>query len=80
MGIVCKKCSSKILMIHNLSWLPGKDINHYINVDDYHVHYMSVDDVVEQMKLYGPHCQLAKLNVEDKFKHTQSIKNSLKKT
>ena len=44
-------------------------MNDYIDADDFRVHYMSVDDVVDQIWIYSPHCQLAKLDLEDAFKH-----------
>ena len=69
MGAFTKKRSTKVRVIHNLSWPPGSSINDFIDIEDYRVKYMSVDDVVEQIRLLGPGCQLAKLDLADAFKH-----------
>ena len=69
MGAYKKKHSSKFRVIHDLSWPPGGSVNDYIDADDYHVNYMSVDDVVEKIRVLGTSCKLAKLDLADAFKH-----------
>lgn len=69
MGAFFKKRSHKVRVIHDLSWPPNSSINDYIDIEDYRVHYMSVDDVVDQIRILGPNCQIAKLDLEDAFKH-----------
>ena len=69
MGAYQKRHSSKYRVIHDLSWPPGGSINDFINVDNYHVTYLSLDDVVSQIEILGPSCLLAKLDLEDAFKH-----------
>ena len=68
MGAFSKR-SGKVRVIHDLSWPPTMSVNDFINIDDFHVDYMSIDDVVEQVKLLGSSCYLAKLDLADAFKH-----------
>lgn len=69
MGAFQKRSSSKVRVIHDLSWPPGESVNDFISSEDYAVEYMSVDDVVKSVKRYGPETLLAKLDLADAFHH-----------
>ena len=64
-----RKRSGKIRVIQDLSWPPGASINDHISSDDYSVSYISVDDIIRRIKLYGPHTMMAKLDLSDAFKY-----------
>ena len=68
MGAFSKR-SGKVRVIHDLSWPPTSSVNDFIDPDEYRVEYMSIDDVVEHVKLLGPSCYIAKLDLADAFKH-----------
>jgi hypothetical protein len=64
-----KRSSSKIRVINDLSWPPGKSINDGIDTDDCKVQYMRIDDVVQYIRTLGKGTLLAKLDLEDAFNH-----------
>ena len=64
-----RKRSGKIRVIQDLSWPPGASINDQISSDDYFVFYISVDDIIRRIKLYGPHTMMAKLDISDAIKY-----------
>ena len=68
MGAFSKR-SGKVRVIHDLSWPPTMSVNSFIDIEDFRVEYMSVDDVVEHVKHLGHGCYLAKLDLADAFKH-----------
>jgi len=59
----------KFRIIHDLSWPPGQSVNDHINPEEYRLHYMSIDDVVAVIQIYGRGAQLAKLDLADAFHH-----------
>lgn len=69
MGCFQRKSSSKYRVIHDLSWPPGESINDFISHEDYTLHYISVDDIVQYLSQFEPGAQMAKLDLEDAFKH-----------
>jgi len=69
MGAFKKKRSTKVRVIHDLSWPPGLSINDHIDINDFHISYMSVDDVTSHIQQLGIGTLLAKLDLEDAFKH-----------
>ena len=70
MGAFEKRSSSKIRIIHDLSWpQDGTSINAHISPEQFSMSYMSVDDVVQQIRQTGQHTLLAKLDLADAFHH-----------
>ena len=51
---------------------------HFIDIGSYGVHYMSVDNAINQISIPGQYCQLAKLDLEDAWKHISIHPNRLK--
>lgn len=64
-----KRSEGKYRVIHDLSWPPGGSINDFISSEDYSLQYMSVADVADRVIQLGEGCYLAKLDLEDAFKH-----------
>ena len=69
MGCFKKKHSSKYHVVHDLSYPPGQSINHHIDIDEYRMHYMSLDDVVSKVQQLGQNALLTKLDLESAYKH-----------
>ena len=70
MGAFEKRSSpGKYRVIHDLSWPPGQSVNDGISQLDCTVQYITVDDAVKRVKKYGPGTLMAKLDLEDAFKH-----------
>lgn len=70
MGAFEKRSSpGKYRIIHDLSWPPGHSVNDGISQLDCTVQYITVDDAVRRVKKYGPGTLMAKLDLEDAFKH-----------
>ena len=69
MGAFPKKHSpDKYRVIHDLSWPPGASINEGIDLDC-SVQYITVDTVVRHVKKCGPGALMAKIDLEDAYKH-----------
>ena len=70
MGAFLKKRSStKVRVIHDLSWPPGLSVNDHISSELFSLQYMSVDDVANIIKDIGRGALLAKLDLSDAFHH-----------
>ena len=70
LGAFAKKRSpDKVRVIHDLSWAPGRSVNDHIPDDECSVQYISVDTAVDMVRKYGPGTLLAKIDLEDAFKH-----------
>jgi len=70
MGAFLKKRSStKVRVIHDLSWPPGSSVNDHISAELFSLQYMSVDDVANVIKDIGRGALLAKLDLSDAFHH-----------
>lgn len=69
MGAYIKKRSSKIRLIHDLSWPPEHSINDSIDKDAFSLQYIKFDDITTTVKNLGPHCYMAKIDLESAFKH-----------
>jgi hypothetical protein len=69
LGAVQKHSSSKIRVIHDLSWPPGRSINDHISPEEFSMSYMSIDDVVKKIQNYGPGTVLGKIDLSDAFHH-----------
>ena len=69
MGAFVKKRSpGKIGEIHDLSWPPGESVNDHI-FEDCSVHYITMDKIASLVKHCGSGCFMAKLDLEDAYKH-----------
>ena len=68
MGCFQRKRSSKFRVIHDLSYPPSLAINEFIDIANYKMRYLSLDDVVYRIKRCGHGTLLAKLDLEDAFK------------
>ena len=64
-----RRSPGKYRIIHDLSWPPGHSVNDSIDPADYSMHYMSVDNVVDQVCALGRNSRLAKLDLADAFHH-----------
>ena len=69
MGAFQRKHSNKVRTIHDLSWKPGVGINDFINKDDFHLKYLTLDEVISGIIQRGRHTLLAKLDLEAAFHH-----------
>lgn len=71
MGAFYRKRSDKYRVIHDLSWSwpPGHAINDFISKEDFKITYLSLDDVISNIKIFGQHTLLAKLDLEAAFHH-----------
>lgn len=68
MGAFQKKHSSKIRVIHDLSWPPGSSVNSGIPADICSVKYITVDTAVKHVKEKGRFCQMCKVDLQDAYK------------
>ena len=69
MGAFEKKSSpGKFRVVFDLSWPPRRSVNDFIT-DDVSLSYISVDSAISYVKKYGVGTLLAKLDIEDAFKH-----------
>ena len=66
MGAVIKP--SKTRIIHDLSWPPGQAVNSFIASELCSVKYVTVDNAVEMLKLYGRGALMAKRDLKDAYK------------
>ena len=60
MGAFTKKHSTKVRVIHDLSWPPGRSVNDYIDSNWCTLQYISVQDAVKYVKQYGPGTLMSK--------------------
>ena len=51
----------------------GQAVNDFIPIDNYRLQYMTIDDIIHQIKEHGQGALLAKLDLEDAFKHINGI-------
>ena len=66
LGAFIRKGTSKLRIIHDLSWPPGDSVNDMINKEDYSVSYTSVSEAVRLcMQLDTP--WLAKTDIQDAY-------------
>jgi hypothetical protein len=68
LGAFVKKHSSKIRIIHDLSWPPNESVNAFIPPHMCSVSYISVDDAIRQVKLRGRGSLMSKLYLKDAYK------------
>ena len=68
LGVTPKKQPGEYCMIHHLSFPYGGSVNYFIPAELCSVHYASVDDAVEIIKLIGPQCHLPKTDVRSAFR------------
>ena len=63
-----KKHLNKFRVIHDLSYRLRLAINEFIDINNYHMYYLSLDNVVSKIKHFGQETLLAKLDLKDAFK------------
>ena len=69
MGAFPKKRSvNKYRVIHDLSWPPGHSVNDFIT-EDCSLEYINMDTIAKLVKQCGTGSLLAKLDLEDAYKH-----------
>ena len=68
LGAFLKKRSSKVRVIHDLSFPPGSSINEFINRHDYTLTYSTIDNVVDMCRKYKEPW-LCKMDLKDAFMH-----------
>ena len=66
-----QKCSgsSKVRVVHDLSFPRGRSINDFIDQDECSVQYLSMDSVVSAVKKRGKNALLAKADLSDAYHH-----------
>ena len=69
MGAFQRKRSAKIRVIHDLSWPPHHSVNDYIDGEAFTVAYTTVDDFVSRLRVLGVGSLMAKLDLEDAYRH-----------
>lgn len=69
MGAFLRKRSHKVRVIHDLSWPPGKAVNQHISEAECAVQYTSVDAYVTALRARGKGTLMAKLDLQDAYKH-----------
>jgi hypothetical protein len=60
--------TAKTRVIHDLSWLPGHSVNHYIPEHSCSVTYVTIDTAVAIVKKLGPDCLMAKIDLANAYK------------
>ena len=68
-GLATRKRSSKLRLIHHLSWPHGDSVNDGIPDSEAHIHYDSFESALQVIRAYGPGTLLAKLDLKDAFHH-----------
>ena len=71
-----KRNSLKIRTIHDMSFPPGQSVNEYIDASKCSVKYVTVHDAVEMIKKHGRNSLMAKVDMEDAYKHIVVNPNS----
>ena len=69
LGAFEKRSSAKVRVVHDLSYPRGNSINDFIDPEDYQMKYMSIDDVVKEVKKLGCHALMAKADLSDAYHH-----------
>ena len=69
LGAFQKRSSAKVRVVHDLSYPRGHSINDFIDPEDYQVKYLSIDDVVKEIKKLGPCTLMAKADLSDAYHH-----------
>ena len=69
MGAFIRKHSSKLRVVHDLSWPPGSSINTHIDETLCTLQYIMIDDAVEHVIRYGKDTLMAKLDIKNAYKH-----------
>ena len=67
LGVVSKK-GGKYHMIMHLSVLRGQSVNDAISMDQFSLHYSSVDDAVALLHQAGPGALMAKIHLKSAFR------------
>lgn len=63
-----KRSSGKFRVIHDLSWPPGQSVNDFIAREDFTLSYITVDEIVHNIKESGGNSLIAKIDLADAFK------------
>ena len=71
MGAFVKKRSMKLRVVHDLSWPPGKSVNHHIDSAKYTVSYSSVADAAQLVYRCGQGAYMAKLDLESAYRQVR---------
>ena len=64
-----KRSFGKYRVIHDLSYPPTQSINSFINKEDFHLHYLTMDEVMSAIQERGKGTLLAKLDLASAFQH-----------
>ena len=69
-GLVPKKHSDKFRTIFHLSFPKSgtSSINHFIEKDDFSLQYITIDNAIAAIQEFGPHCFMAKTDIESAFR------------
>ena len=69
LGLVSRKRSNKLRLIHHLSWPHGTSVNDGIPDSEANIHYESFESALQVIHAYGPGTLLAKLDLKEAFHH-----------
>ena len=69
MGAFIRKHSSKVRVIHDLSYPPKSSVNDHIDGDLYSLQYSTIDQAVNHVLRYGQGALMTKLDIKNAFKH-----------
>lgn len=67
-GVVPKKSPGEFRLIHHLSYPKCTSINDGISSENSSVHYATIQDAIQFIKLAGPGCFLAKTDIKNAFR------------
>ena len=67
LGVVPKK-NGKLRPIHHLSAPFGESVNDGISIDDFSLHYVTVDNAISLILQHGPRAYLSKVDVKSAFR------------
>ena len=69
LGLVPKKNPGEFRIIHDLSFPKEQSVNSFIPQHNSTVQYESIDNVINLVRIFGSHCLMAKMDIEDGFRN-----------
>jgi hypothetical protein len=69
MGAFLRKHSNKIRVIHDLSWPPTGSVNDFIAEEECKMQYITLDTILDHVRVMGKNVYQCKLDLADAFKH-----------
>ncbi len=69
LGAFVRSGGSKVRLIHDLSFPPGRSVNDAIDPESFKLHYKTIDDAIGMCMSYEEPCFLAKSDLRSAFNH-----------